>query len=101
YPPSTGESAGEHRGREQTLRHRLFDVSRPRRPHPHGLGAVDVSARFGSHIVYGATLLRSRIVLDCEEWNSPERDARLWKSRIRRAHLEFGALCKNSPGKPP
>jgi hypothetical protein len=101
YPPSTGESTGEHRGREQTLRHRLFDVSRPRRPHPHGLRSVDVSARFGSHIVYGATILRSRTILDCKKWNSSERNAGLWKSRIRRAYLGFGALCKNSPGERP
>ena len=29
------------------------------------------------------------------------RDARVWKSRIRRAHLEFGALSKNDAGKRP
>jgi uncharacterized protein len=31
----TGESPGEHRGRGQTLRHRLFNVSRLRRPYTH------------------------------------------------------------------
>jgi hypothetical protein len=32
-PPSTDEFAGEHRGRRQTLRHRLFNVSWLRRAH--------------------------------------------------------------------
>jgi len=48
-----------------------------------------------------ATILRSRIVLDCKKWNSSERDARVWKGRIRRARLEFGALREDSPGEAP
>ena len=62
---------------------------------------MDVSARLGPYIASGATLPRSRIVLDCEKWNSFEWDARVWKSRIRRAHLEFGELSKNYAGKRP
>jgi hypothetical protein len=57
------------------------------------------SARRGSHLARGATIPRSRIVLDCKEWNSSERDACLWKSRIRRTHLESGALSKDPPTK--
>src|ERR1700759_2605933 len=79
----------------------MRNVSWPRRPYTHCLRSVDVSARLGSHVACGATILRSRIVLDCEEWNSSERDARVWQSRIRRAHLEFGALRKDSPKERP
>ena len=35
YSPSTNESAGEHRGRGQALRHRMRNVSWPRRPYSH------------------------------------------------------------------
>jgi hypothetical protein len=52
-------------------------------------------------IASGATLLESRIVLDCEKWNSFEWDARVWKSRIRGPHLAFGELSKNYAGKRP
>jgi hypothetical protein len=34
-PPAPNESAGEHRGRGETLRHRMRNVSRPRRPYTH------------------------------------------------------------------
>jgi hypothetical protein len=76
-------------------------VSWLRRPYALRLRSVDVSARLRSYITSGATLLESRIVLDCEKWNSFEWDARVWKSRIRGPHLAFGELSKNYAGKRP
>ena len=101
HSPATLEFAGEHRGGRQTLRHRLLNVSWIRQPYTLRLRSVDLSARLRSYLASGATLLRSRIVLDCEKWNSFEWDARVWKSRIRGPHLEFGELYKNYAGKRP
>src|SRR6266853_2309385 len=44
------------------------------------------------HVARRATLLGSRIILDCEEWNSFKRHARLSQSGDRRAHLEPGPI---------
>jgi hypothetical protein len=100
YSPTTNRSPGKHQRGRHSLRHRLRRMSWPRRAHINRHRSLDVSARFRSHISRGSTVLRSRIVLDCKEWNSAERDARVWKSRIGRPHLEFSALSKDSSERP-
>src|SRR6266851_1192828 len=83
-----GKSGGEYRGRRQTVWHRLRSVPWPRWPQTYRPGSLDVPARRGSYIARSTTILGSRIVLDCKEWDSFERYARLWQCGNRRAHLE-------------
>ena len=64
HSSSADESAGAASKKGTTVRHGLFNVPRPRRPHAHGHWAVgSVPARRGSHRARVQDI-RSRIVLD-------------------------------------